>query len=261
MPSGIDVSNHPNSLFEPEALTKGDPLKSLHFCSVNSRSRSKFLKVLCCSLVALLWLAGCGSVDEVSTAEAAATQSDEQAESAEDDEYGDDEHGDEDHGDDEHGDEEHDDHDEDASGGLGAHVHGFAELNVAWSGSTAVVDLISPADNIFGFEYEPETDEDKALAAERTDTLATPGIIGFNDEAGCQLTDDVETEVEFEGTHAEVNAAWLFDCDNPAEITSLDLSELFASFPAMVDVDASWASDEKQSSAELTPSSSVLRFE
>jgi len=51
-------------------------------------------------------------------------------------------------------------------------VHGSAELFVAWSGSDVVVDLISPANNIFGFEYEPSTEEDIATVADRT----APGL-------------------------------------------------------------------------------------
>lgn len=193
-----------------------------------------------------------------------------------DEDHDDDDHGDEDHDDghedeahadedhdDDHGDEDHDhdddDHD-DASAGLGAHEHGVAELFVAWSGADLIVDLVSPAFNIVGFENEPTTDEELAVVADRTEALTTPGIISINDAAGCALVGDVATETEFEGSHAEITASWSFACDNPDGIEQLEAAELFAEFPNLEDIDAQWASDTGQSSAELTPSATTLAF-
>jgi len=168
-------------------------------------------------------------------------------------------HADEDHHEDDHGDDDHDDHD-DSSGGFDAHVHGSAELFVAWSGSDVVVDLISPANNIFGFENEPSTDEEQSVAAERTEALTAPGVIAFNSEAGCNL-DAVASDVAFEGSHAEISASWMFACANPDAINELDTGALFSEFPGLLDIDAQWASESRQSASELSPSSTVLRFE
>lgn len=233
----------------------------------------------------LFALAGCGSSSEVS-AVAAAGEAEQVADAAEaeaaaeaedhDDEDHDDEHAEhddehKDHDDDDHDDEhddhddehkdddDHDDHDDEVSGGFDAHVHGIADLFVAWTGGDVVVDLISPADNIFGFEYEPTTDEDIAVAADRTEALEQPGVIAFNDEAGCSLV-DVDAIFEIDGSHAEVATSWMFACDNPDEINELDVSELFEEFPRLADIDAQWASDDAQSAAELSASSSVLKF-
>ena len=169
-----------------------------------------------------------------------------------------DDHGDEDHED--HDDEDHDDHDHDdeESGGLGAHEHGAAEMSVAWIGADVSIDLISPTFNVFGFEYEPTTDEDIAIEADRTEALTADGIIALDDAAGCTLADPVETEVEREGSHAEITVSWQFSCDDPDAIEQLDASGLFAEFPNLEDVDAQWVSDSDQSAAELTPSSTTL---
>ncbi len=176
-----------------------------------------------------------------------------------DDDHGDDdgdaEHGDEDDGDEDHGDDDHSD------GGLGAHEHGAAELTVAWSGSDMVIDLVSPTHNIFGFEYEPTTDGDLAVVADRTDALTAPGVLAINPEAGCTLTEDATTELEYEGSHAELTATWLLVCEDPAEIRQIDAAGLFAEFPNLNDVDAQWASESGQSSAELSPSDAVLVLE
>lgn len=181
---------------------------------------------------------------------------------ADDADHDDDDHGDEDDGDD-HGDDDHDDHDDEdgSSGGLGAHEHGVAELSVAWSDGVLIVDLISPTFNIFGFEKEPSTDEERSLVTDRTDALTQPGVITLNAEAGCELADDVSTEVEFEGSHAELTASWMFNCDSLDEIGQLDAAMLFAEFPNLEDIDAQWASPVGQSAAELSPASTVLSLQ
>jgi len=139
-------------------------------------------------------------------------------------------------------------------------VHGVAELFVAWTGADVVVDLVSPAINIVGFEYEPETDEDKAVVADQFATLGESGIIAFNDDASCTRTGTVDPGLVVDGSHAEVTASWMFTCDNPDDISELDASKLFQNFPGILDLDAQWASDTGQSAAELSPTSTVLRF-
>lgn len=161
-------------------------------------------------------------------------------------------------------DEDHDGEDHDESrlaAGMGSHEHGSAELSVAWSEREVFVDLISPTHNIFGFEHEPSSDEERSLVAERTDALSTPGVIIINEEAGCELADDVATEVEIEGSHGELTASWLFVCDHPDDIRHLDIAGLFAEFPNLEDIDAQWASPTGQSAAELSPTSTVLGLE
>ncbi len=228
--------------------------------------------VLAVLAAAALALSACGSDDEQTSAAGTATdetdQSDENDDDHGDEDHDDDEdHGDEDHeedhdGDDDHDDEDHDDEDhDDSSSGLGAHEHGVAELAVAWNEGEMVIDLISPTQNIFGFEYEAVTDEDLALVADRTEALSEPGIIAINAEAGCDLTDDVLIELEYEGSHAELTASWLLSCENPDDIAQLDTAALFAEFPNLEDIDAQWASDSGQSAAELSPSVPDLSFE
>ncbi len=178
-----------------------------------------------------------------------------------DDEDGDhdDEDGDHDDEDGDHDDEDHDDHDDD--GGLGAHEHGSAELSVAWIDSDIVIDLVSPNQNVFGFEYEPETDEDIATEKERSETLMAEGIITVNAEANCSLSEPASLAVERDGNHSEVTVSWTFTCDSPDDIEELDLSGLFAEFPGFEDIDAEWVSATSQSSAELSPSEPTLTLE
>lgn len=146
----------------------------------------------------------------------------------------------------------------DDSSGLDAHEHGSAEMTVAWIDNDVVIDLTSPTDNVFGFEYEPETDEDIAIATEQTNALTAEGTITINDEASCALAEPVSTEVTYEGSHAEIVASWMFTCENPDDITLVDATELFSMFPNFVDIDAEWISATDQSSAELSPEAPTL---
>jgi len=203
-------------------------------------------------VVAAVALAGCGS-DESSneSAESAETTVEEGEHSDEEGEHSDEVH--DDHGDDE-------DHDHDGEG-LGAHEHGAAELSVAWTGADVAIDLVSPTINVFGFEYEPETDEDIAIEADRTEALIAPGIIAVNDEAGCRLAEPATTETEREASHAEISVSWQFTCDDPDQIREIDAAGLFTEFPGFEDVDVQWLSDSSQSSAELTPGEPAFEFD
>ncbi len=154
--------------------------------------------------------------------------------------------------------EKEDDHDDDKKSGLSAHEHGAAELTVAWTEDSVVIDLISPTQNIFGFENEATTEEEKTVVEDRTKALTAPGIVAINDEAGCELDGDASTELEYEGSHAEITASWEYTCDNPDEISQLETAELFNEFPKLEDLDVQWASEAGQSSAELTPDSTRL---
>lgn len=160
---------------------------------------------------------------------------------------------------DEDGDHDGEDGDHDyASSGLGAHEHGTAEMSVAWIDAEVTIQLISPTINVFGFEYEPTTEEDLAVEADRTESLSAPGIMAINAEAGCALTDPVETEVEREGSHSEITVSWRFECGDADAVRELDTSELFAQFPSFEDIDVQWISESEQSAAELSPSATTL---
>jgi hypothetical protein len=181
---------------------------------------------------------------------------DDHADDEEHDEEHDDEHDDDEHDDDEHDDDEHDDdeHDDEGSSGLGAHEHGTAEMTIAWFDDEVAIDLISPTFNVFGFEYEPVSDEDLAIEADRLTALTASGVIALNNEAGCSLAGPVATEVDRDGSHSEITVSWVFECENADDVSQVDAAGLFAEFPNFEDVDVQWVSESEQSAAELSPS-------
>lgn len=185
-------------------------------------------------------------------------------------------------------DEDHDaDHDEDGEEHRehGAHEHGAAVLTVAWSGSDMEVALDTPAFNLFGFEYEPSTDEELEIVSSAVADLKSGDLLGFNADADCQLAGaEVETAWGHEGeheeehedadhdeeaeheheegeTHSDVEVFLNLVCSSPEVIRSLDLAPLFERFPNLASLEAQWVSDVTQSAAELSAESSLLSFE
>jgi hypothetical protein len=158
----------------------------------------------------------------------------------------------------------------------GAHEHGAATLTVAWSGNEMEIELNTPAFNLFGFEYEPSTDEEIQLVEEAVQALESGDLLIINAEAACHLSDsDITTGWEQEGehadaehdeeehaeegeTHSDVRATFTQMCDSPDEIRSLDLSPLFNRFPNLEALEAQVVSDTSQSAAELTAESALL---
>lgn len=76
-----------------------------------------------------------------------------------------------------------------AMGTEGAHEHGVARLNVVVESTTATVEFISPAMGVYGFEYEPTSDEDRRRQAAGLETLRTrfAEMLVFDPGLGCTV--------------------------------------------------------------------------
>ncbi len=87
----------------------------------------------------------------------------------------------------------------------GAHEHGAALLNVALDGPDLVLEFISPAINIVGFEHAPSTNEQMELVEAAVDQLSDgEALFEVSARAKCQLTStEVESELAEEGEHSE----------------------------------------------------------
>lgn len=68
----------------------------------------------------------------------------------------------------------------------GAHVHGEGALNVAINGETVVVELVSPAANVLGFEHMPRSEAEEETVHKTVEQLRQADkIILFPENAGC----------------------------------------------------------------------------
>lgn len=170
-----------------------------------------------------------------------------------------------------------------------AHVHGIAGLNLALEGDEVHIELDSPAANIVGFEHAPSSEADHA-ALDKAVVILKDGnrLFKFNDAAGCKMEkahiesglleeehaehadkdggehaheakhEHEEHEDEHEG-HADIEAAYHFECDAPGNIQQLSV-ELFEAFPATDKLKVQYIIESRQGAVELTPTSHVVKF-
>lgn len=159
----------------------------------------------------------------------------------------------------------------------GAHEHGAAVLTVALEGQELVVELISPLDNLVGFEHAPANDAQRAaLAAAGRRLLDVEAMLALPAAAACRVEDvDIESPWPLtaaapapahgghdhprptRGDHADVVAVWRFACARPQALDRLEV-RAFAQFPRLREIRAEHAGARGQGAAVLTPKSAVL---
>ena len=93
-------------------------------------------------------------------------------------------------------------------GTVGAHEHGVVRMGLAVDGQRISLNLEIPAATVFGFEHDPETEEEIALVSEAMELLRTRvgEVIAVSPELACEL-EDVEVvsspEVDEGHSHSE----------------------------------------------------------
>ena len=96
----------------------------------------------------------------------------------------------------------------DPVGTLGAHEHGVVRMGLAVDDQRMSLDIEVPAATVFGFEHNPETEEEMGMVSEAMETLRTRvgEVIAVSSELACEL-EDVEVvsapEVDEEHSHSE----------------------------------------------------------
>jgi len=171
---------------------------------------------------------------------------------------------------------------------LGAHEHGRGELLAATGEDGRLeITLIAPAIDIYGAEGARLTAE--AIAAGGA-ALSQDGLIALNGEAGCTLASldvsgpepdahehehqhgdhehdhDHEHEHEHEHGHehghdddheshghADVEAMFVFTCEDAAALEHISADGLFSAFPTLETLDAQFYDGARSAAAGLTP--------
>ncbi|MHC8413300.1 DUF2796 domain-containing protein [Pseudomonas sp. Hz4] len=170
-----------------------------------------------------------------------------------------------------------DEHDHE-HGSLGAHEHGVGRLNAALDGQTLELELESPAMNLVGFEHVATTDADKAKVAAVRAQLEKPLVL-FNlpKAAGCVVAtqelesplfgdkpdaDDDHDEEAKDGhhDHSEIHAHYQFSCSAPGALKTLDLANIFNTFPATQKIQLQLISPSGQQGVEVTAKAAALKF-
>lgn len=168
---------------------------------------------------------------------------------------------------------------------LGAHEHGVGRLNAALDGQTLELELDSPAMNLVGFEHVASTPADMAKVAAVRAQLEQPLVL-FNlpQAANCVLSrqalnsplfgdkpdvdddhDHAEDAKDADGhehphDHSEIHAHYRFTCSQPDALKSLDLAQVFKTFPATQKIQVQLISPNGQQGVEVTAKAAALKF-
>lgn len=146
-----------------------------------------------------------------------------------------------------------------------AHVHGVVTFNLAQDGNELLVEITAPGADIVGFEHEPSSLDDKEKLARALATLQTPDtLLSFPSAANCQLTQAEATETlthrsHDEHEHGEFSAQFLYQCNNMAGLTYLEL-HWFEQFPATEQVNINAFTAKQQKAATLKPGQPRFHF-
>ncbi|KRW57850.1 DUF2796 domain-containing protein [Pseudomonas sp. TTU2014-080ASC] len=166
------------------------------------------------------------------------------------------------------------DHQHEEHGSLGAHVHGFAELDVALDGQTLELQLNSPAMNLVGFEHEAKSAEDKSKVASAQSELGKPVELFGISQGQCSVTaQELESPLfadahahnahdhdDHKQAHNDIHAHYTLACAEADNLKQLDLSELFKRFPATEKIKVQLIGPSGQKGQELTADSPTLSF-
>jgi len=169
---------------------------------------------------------------------------------------------------DEHAEHEHEKHEkmEDSPERVqhGSHEHGAARLTVAKTDVGMEISLEAPAINLFGFGHQAnDKEEHQAVQTTKEKLNAGETLFIANKAAKCKLKEvDIESDIvsshekekknahhehednhdndkkkhdhdkhdEKEATHSDVDITWLFTCEKPKALESVE-TKLFSQFP------------------------------
>ena len=149
------------------------------------------------------------------------------------------------------------------------HEHGAANLTIAIDANKMEITLDSPADNIFGFEYFPSTDEDKKTVKNAVKQLkAASTLFTLPDAAKCYLdqvnvssamleknhmdADNKKHNDEHQYVHNDVDASWYFNCQSGENLDSIT-PHFFAVFsPRFKHLKVEWLTSAGASSKMIT---------
>ena len=172
---------------------------------------------------------------------------------------------------------------------LGAHEHGVGRLNAVLDGQALELELDSPAMNLVGFEHAASTPADKAKVAAVRAQLEQPLVLfSLPQAANCVLSQqelnsplfgdkpdadddhdhdhkDAKDAKDADGhehhhDHSEIHAHYQFTCSQPDALKTLDLAQVFKTFPATQKIQVQLISPNGQQGLEVTAKAATLKF-
>jgi hypothetical protein len=148
-----------------------------------------------------------------------------------------------------------------------AHVHGQARLDVVLEDRAMTLELEIPQDSLLGFERPPRTPAERQQAHAALARLRETGLLQANPQARCvQRSLDIQAPALRQNAdatspdgHADVTARWVFECEQPALLRTLEVG-LFAAFERLQRVHVQAVLPAGQRKAVLVRSAAVLRL-
>lgn len=153
-----------------------------------------------------------------------------------------------------------------------SHEHGTAILNVVQENNNLIIEFISPAANIVGFEHEPSSHEQEEAVHQAIDLLEDGSKLFLFSSAAHSIlksstvTTDIQKHHEKEHGHSQEHAnsghsdfkvEYNFSVQNPKKLTSVEVM-LFKHFPAIEHLEVQLLTPTKQTGIELTVKRNTL---
>ncbi len=155
-----------------------------------------------------------------------------------------------------------------------AHVHGQAELTIAFEKDRVNINFIAPSETLLGFEHTTSSPEEMSkIASSKSFLSQLNNIIQFNN-GKCQVNkhnmalNATATNEHHNHNHAhsqtqshsEIQSSYELICQNTENITSASIN-VFNQYPALERVQVIWLGYFRQGSAFITPENTKVSFQ
>ncbi len=143
-----------------------------------------------------------------------------------------------------------------------AHVHGSAQLSIAFDGLVGKLEFESPAESTVGFEHLARTDEQKKKVQDALELLKTKmnEMVLFKYDLGCVFNStSTKFETSQEGSHSETHATFDLVCNRSPKGSELTF-QFTKFFPKLKKIEAQVLIDDIQKSMKVTKSPTVLEL-
>lgn len=167
---------------------------------------------------------------------------------------------------------------------MDAHEHGVSTLEIAIEGQSVSISLTAPGMDLVGFEYEAETNADKAAIDSALKLLAEPAnVVQIPETAECAMTETEahladdhdeehggeehahedehshENEHDDGDGHTEFHAHYGFTCVAPEAVTEVTFP-YFDQFENAQEIEVVYVTDQGAGTAEATRATPSVRL-
>jgi len=159
-----------------------------------------------------------------------------------------------------------------------AHVHGIATLQVAVEGTALTLRLVTPLENLVGFEHAPRTEQQKKALREAEESLrGATALFVPTAAARCAASSAkvdspfaVKSDAKDRGekakpgkeageAHSGLTAEYIFRCEQPERLQGVEV-KLFDRFRGVRRLDVDLAGPRGQKSLRLTPKQRIIAW-